>query len=47
MSRNLSDLKEAKGRVNIELNEYLENYRRDTGVNMGTTKNLKQLTRKY
>ena len=41
MSRNLSDLKEAKGRVNIELNEYLENYRRDTGVNMGTTKNLK------
>ena len=42
MSRNLSDLKEAKGRVNIELNEYLENYRRDTGVNMGTTKNLKQ-----
>ena len=47
MSRNLSDLKETKGRVNIELNEYLENYRRDTGVNMGTTKNLKQLTRKY
>jgi len=47
MSRNLSDLKEAKGKVNKELNEYLENYRRNTGVNVGTTRNLKQLTRKY
>ena len=47
MSRNLSDLKEAKGKVNKELNEYLENYRRNTGVNVGTTRHLKQLTRKY
>ena len=47
LQENKQNSKEAKGRVNIELNEYLENYRRDTGVNMGTTKNLKQLTRKY
>ena len=48
MSRNLSDLKEAKGRVNIELNEYLENYRRDTGINMGTiSMKLNQPTRRW
>ena len=36
MSRNISDLKETKGQMNNELNEYLEVYKRDTVVNIGT-----------
>ena len=48
MSRNLSDLKEAKGKMNNELNEYLEVYKNDTGVNMGTiSTKLNQPTRKF
>ena len=48
MSRNLSDLKETKGKINNELNEYLEVYKNDTGVNMGTiSTKLNQPTRKF
>ena len=48
MSRNLSDLKESKGKMNNELNEYLEVYKRDTGVNMGTiSRKLNQPTRRW
>ena len=48
MSRNLSDLKEAKGKMNNELNEYLEVYKEETGVNIGTiSRKLNQLTRKF
>jgi hypothetical protein len=48
MSRNLTDLKEAKGKMNNDLNEYLEVYKRDTGVNIGTiSKKLNQPTRKW
>ena len=48
MSRNLSDLKESKGKVNNELNEYLEVYKKDTGVNIGTiSRLLNQPTRKW
>ena len=48
MSRNLSDLKEAKGKMNNELYEYLEVYKNDTGVNMGTiSRKLNQPTRKF
>ena len=48
MSRNLSDLKEAKGKMNNELNEYLEVYKKDTGVNIGTiSKTLNQPTRRF
>lgn len=48
MSRNLSDLKETKGKMNNELNEYLEVYKNDTGVNMGTiSRKLNQPTRKF
>jgi hypothetical protein len=48
MSRNLTDLKEVKGIMNNELNEYLEVYRRDTGVNMGLiSKKLNQPTRRW
>ena len=48
MSRNLSDLKESKGKVNNELNEYLEVYKKDTGVNIGTiSKTLNQPTRRF
>ena len=48
MSRNLSDLKETKGKMNNELNEYLEVYKNDTGVNMGTiSTKLNQPTRKF
>ena len=48
MSRNLSDLKEAKGKVNNELNEYLEVYKKDTGVNIGTiSRMLNQPTRRF
>ena len=48
MSRNLSDLKESKGKMNNELNEYLEVYKNDTGVNMGTiSRKLNQPTRKF
>jgi hypothetical protein len=48
MSRNLSDLKEAKVKMNNELNEYLEVYKNDTGVNMGTiSTKLNQPTRKF
>ena len=48
MSRNLSDLKEAKGKMNNELNEYLEVYNEETGVNIGTiSRKLNQLTRKF
>ena len=48
MSRNLSDLKEAKGKMNNELNEYLEVYKNDTGVNIGTiSRKLNQPTRKF
>ena len=48
MSRNLSDLKEAKGKMNNELNEYLEVYKEETGVNIGTiSRKLNQPTRKF
>ena len=48
MSRNLTDLKEVKGKMNNDLNEYLEVYKRDTGVNIGTiSKKLNQPTRKW
>ena len=48
MSRNLSDLKETKGKMNNELNEYLEVYKNDTGINMGTiSRKLNQPTRKF
>lgn len=49
MSRNLTDLKEVKGsKNNNELNEYLENYKRDTGMNTGTlNKTLNQPTRRW
>ena len=48
MSRNLSDLKEAKGKMNNELNEYLEVYKEETGVNIGIiSRKLNQLTRKF
>ena len=43
-----SDLKESKGKVNNELNEYLEVYKKDTGVNIGTiSKTLNQPTRRF
>ena len=48
LSRTLTDLKEVKGQMNNELNEYLEVYKRDTGVNMGTiSRGLNQPTRKW
>ena len=48
MSRNLTDLKEVKGKMNNDLNEYLEVYKRDTGVNMGTiSRKLNQPTRRW
>ena len=48
MSRNLTDLKEVKGKMNNDLNEYLEVYKRDTGINIGTINTtLKQPTRKW
>ena len=48
MSRNLTDLKEVKGKMNNDLNEYLESYKRDTGINIGTiSRGLKQATRKW
>ena len=48
MSRNLTDLKEVKGKMNNDLNEYLEVYKRDTGVNMGTiSTKLNQPTRRW
>ena len=48
MSRNLSDLKETKGKMNNELNEYLDVYKRDTGMNTGTIcKSLNQPTRRW
>ena len=48
MSRNLSDLKEVKGKMNNDVNEYLESYKRDTGINIGTiSRGLKQATRKW
>ena len=48
MSRNLTDLKELKKNKNNDLNEYLEVYKRDTGVNMGTiSKALNQPTRRW
>ena len=48
MSRTLTDLKEVKGKMNNELNEYLEVYNSDTGVNMGTiSRGLNQPTRKW
>ena len=48
MSRNLTDLKEVKGKMNNELNEYLEVYKRDTGINIGTiSRGLKQPTRRW
>ena len=48
MSRNLTDLKEVKNKMNNELNEYLEVYKRDTGINIGTiSKGLKQPTRRF
>ena len=48
MSRNLSDLKEVKGKMNNDLYEYLESYKRDTGINIGTiSRGLKQATRKW
>ena len=48
MSRNLTDLKEVKSKMNNELNEYLEVYKRDTGINMGTiSMKLNQPTRRW
>ena len=48
LSRTLTDLKEVKGQMNNELNEYLEVYKRDTGVNMGTiSRGLNQPTRTW
>ena len=48
MSRNLTDLKEVKGKMNNDLNEYLEVYKRDTGVNLGTiSTKLNQPTRRW
>ena len=48
MSRNLTDLKEVKGKMNNELNEYLEVYKRDTGMNTGTiNKSLNPPTRRW
>ena len=48
MSRNLSDLKETKGKMNNELNEYLEEYKKETGVNIGTiSRKLNLPTRKW
>ena len=48
MSMNLIDLKEAKGKMNNELNEYLEVYKRETGVNIGTiSRKLNQPTRRW
>ena len=48
MSRNLTDLKEVKGKMNNDLNEYLEVYKRDTGVNVGTiSRGLNQPTRRW
>ena len=48
MSRNLSDLKESKGKMNNELNEYLEVYKINSGVNVGTiSRKLNQPTRKF
>ena len=48
MSRNLSDLKESKGKMNNELNEYLEVYKINSGVNIGTiSRKLNQPTRKF
>ena len=47
MSRNLSDLKEVKGKMNNDLNEFLDDYRKATGVNVGTiSRKLNQPTRK-
>ena len=47
MSRNLSDLKEVKGKMNNDLNEFLDDYRKETGVNVGTiSRKLNQPTRK-
>ena len=47
MSRNLSDLKEVKGKMNNDLNDFLEAYRSETGVNVGTiSRKLNQPTRK-
>ena len=48
MSRNLTDLKEVKGKMNNDLNEYLEAYKTETGMNIGTISGgLKQPTRKW
>ena len=48
MSRNWIDLREAKGKMNNELNEYLEVYKRETGVNIGTiSRKLNQPTRRW
>ena len=48
MSRNLSDLKETKGKMNNDLNEYLDVYKRETGMNTGTIcKSLNQPTRRW
>ena len=49
MSRNLTDLKEVKvGKTNNELNEYLENYKRESVMNSGTlNKTLNQPTRRW
>jgi len=48
MSRNLTDLKEVKGKMNNELNEYLEVYKRDTDMNTGLLcKTLNQPTRRW
>ena len=48
MSRNLTDLKEVKAKMNNELNEYLEVYKKETGINTGTlSKGLNQPTRRW
>ena len=47
MSRNLSDLREVKGKMNNDLNDFLEDYRSATGVNVGAiSRKLNQPTRK-
>ena len=47
-SRNLTDLKEVKAKMNNELDEYLEVYKSDTGMNIGIIcKTLNQPTRRW
>ena len=51
MSRNLTDLREVKGKMNNELNEYIEAYKTETDINIGNIgtnyKSLNQPTRRW